>query len=423
MRRRRGQVGRHINPANGHQSVAAQSLPQTIRVQQKPVMIYDTPEKDTMDPHATGGLGSPYGSGGSDGTGMGTAWNRYEDRLTGNPALTAHQIALDKARGFVRQQAPSQVDPTRVEEFVGGTEVQKMEVTRDQQVSHVQGVEVHGDPQQVANALLTAASLPPQQQVRDFERMRRSVKRNQGAMQPQQAAAFAQAMRRNPGMAESLSDTGFPGGARDGYEYVDESGMVIPMTRASRDPATRMMAELARKRVAQGRVAAYKPAARFHPAQSNYASSDGQLGYVPGTAPAADPNTAVAAGDAASLAAAPSTSMAARATSVQRSPSGAMAAQRSTSSMTRSVVRQQVVGEGAPPALTTLPAGAAPLTPADTMPPSPGTGSDDSSTYVDENGMPQYVQPPTVDQGKLGRQVGLGILVAIGATGLFMMST
>lgn len=273
MRRRRGEISRHIDPTTGKRDLLSQSLPQEVKANRTRVMEYDTPDASTFDLTALGSDGrSPISHA--------DAWNAQMDPMSWGadvePHVAMERSAFDMARGWEKTYAHSQVD-TKLLESEAVTQVVRFEQTSDDQISSVGGVDIKGDPDNVDQTLRLAASMPQQMQAPDLTHARRALTMSRTAMQsPQHREAFKDALADMGWDAHtSLPATEQPG-RRDDVEVVNEIG--LPMTLADfSDPDGRMLMDVARQQSQRQDFGAARPAARFHPAQSDYRSSDGQV--------------------------------------------------------------------------------------------------------------------------------------------------
>ena len=250
-------------------------MPPELRIRPTEVVEYGAPEIDVVEPNSAGTLGHASIE-------EQRLWDVGLDpyrRLGGDPAGTAMRAGQALVNALLGEHAANQAPMTHILEREGGSEVIYHEPSRDDQSLNVGGVEISND---VEGLELLARNMHTQEYQRSpigIADSRRLVARLAQSMAGSVRDSFIDVLR-NLGMegAESLAIDPLPGVVQ-AREMSSDSGVVMSNDQ-SEAPLLNAMANAAQQQNGN----AYRPAALYHPAESNYASPDGQfrgLGLLP----------------------------------------------------------------------------------------------------------------------------------------------
>jgi len=290
-------------------------IPPEYKIQATQVTQHGEPVTQQITPSAYGSYGrAPQDPNDMHQQGMqAEVWKKGQ-----SPAATTRQRVDAQVAQLKHLTRTGQINTPEVTEREGATKVVYDEVSRDDQVSNVKGMQLTGDPQTLGQALKsTGQSSFEQKTPLDAPRARSSMHRAVRSMPQEHQEAFQEVMaRKGPEAFESMAPTALAG---LNVENVGStaSGVPVPRVRAPRAPMLR--SSKPRKRVkispkAQTRMAkvsqalirqrqkaekdegahpaafdqlvkhaaqrqesgASKPVAKYHPAQSNFEDVSGQ---------------------------------------------------------------------------------------------------------------------------------------------------
>ena len=255
-------------------------MPPDLLVRPTEIVEYGSPEMNTFNPNASGTLGNSNVSGNA-------LWDAGFDpfqRSNGDPGSSALTAAQNLTAKLLYDHRYNQADMTHILEREGGSSVTYHEPSSDDQDINVAGVDVsngvEGLAQLAANLHTPKYQSPPvtAYESRTFlDNFARGMA--DSGIDRSMHGSFMDVMRRigMQGM-ESLA-TGPSPGSYDRVEYANESGVVV-----SGDGAESVLRGIMHIKAQQQIGNTPRPAMRWLPAQSNFASVDGQY-RTPSIAP------------------------------------------------------------------------------------------------------------------------------------------
>lgn len=250
------------------------TIPPEYQVMSTQVTQYGEPIMPDVNPAAMGSFGRrPQDADDAKQIGMQPeVWEKGK-----SPLATAQKGANSYTAWLRHITRTGQVNAAEVTEREGGSKVTYNATGADEQVSNVKGLRVTGDPDTVSGALrnATSSSFSKVAPV-DAERAVQSAHRNVRNMPEEHKRAFHDVLMRDPSALQSLAPTALAG-IDQSHEMVDESGAARPFfsqIEDSSNPADfqNVLNHAARK---QTFAVNSRPAATYHPAQSNYEDSYG----------------------------------------------------------------------------------------------------------------------------------------------------
>jgi len=250
------------------------TIPPEYRVMSTQVTQYGEPIMPDVNPAAMGSFGRrPQDANDAHQIGMQEeVWKKGE-----SPLKTAQQNANSYTAWLRKITRTGQINAAEVTEYEGSSKVTYHSTGSDDQVSNVKGMRITGDPETVGAALRNATSSSFERVAPvDSERAQQSAHRTVRNMPDAQRLAFQAVLARDPSALQSLAPTALAGVSQV-FEMVDESGVPRPVINGpenASNPADfqNVLNNAARK---QSFAVNSRPAAVFHPAQSNYEDSYG----------------------------------------------------------------------------------------------------------------------------------------------------
>lgn len=404
-------------------------MPPELQVRPTRVIEYGSPETNVVEPNSSGTLGTsvvPHED----------LWRVGLDpmrRVGGDPASTAMVAGQAFVGKMLYDHRANQAPMTHILEREGGSRVTFHEPSIADQEINVSGVKISNGVEGLEKLLRNVHRPSYQESPIRIRESRTLVQRFAQGMSNETKASMIDVIRRlGQSGSSSIQPYGVPG-VSEKTETATESGVVASLDGAEA-PLKGIMFNKARQQIGNS----YRPSAKYHPAQSGYASSSGQyrwpvigqgptqgafgVSYLPAgsgvsVTPTAPANvTPIVSPSTVSVPLAPIVRPITTATIISPTASAIVTPPRATTTTSGGSgdpgYSVTMVGSGAlpKPAVGTSggSSGSGAATSSGETPPTPGTGSEDTCSVVLADGTTAYVPCADIPSYQAGGYLAVG---------------